>query len=138
MQITRLDHYNISPRDLEASRRFYKEVIGLREGHRPPFKAPGAWLYVGDQPVVHLLVKPERKDGPTGRLDHIAFQANGLGDMIDHLRRHKARFAIRPSNGFGFHQLFVHDPDGVLIELNYAETEAIPADAGDIPEMARS
>jgi len=138
MQITRLDHYNISPRDLEASRRFYTEVIGLNEGWRPPFRAPGAWLYVGERPVVHLLVKPDRQDGPTGRIDHIAFVATGIADMIGNLRKHKAKFWLRATPGFDFQQLFVEDPDGVLIELNYAATERLPADAGEIPALAPS
>jgi len=45
MTITKLAHYAIRTADLEASRRFYTEVIGFRVGYRPPFPFPGIWLY---------------------------------------------------------------------------------------------
>src|SRR5690349_17166239 len=52
-----LDHFNLSPADLERSRRFYKEVLRLVDGDRPMFQQPGAWLYAGTRPIVHLSVR---------------------------------------------------------------------------------
>ena len=51
MTICGLDHFNVVTSDLEASRRFYVRVLGLREGARPPFDFPGAWLYCADAAV---------------------------------------------------------------------------------------
>ena len=49
-----LDHVNIRTRRLSVLRAFYTDVLGLKDGPRPPFGHPGAWLYAGDHPIVHL------------------------------------------------------------------------------------
>src|SRR5260221_14691794 len=140
MDIKRVDHYSIRTLDLEASRRFYTEVIGLREGPRPPFDFPGYWLYSGDPPadlanaarnygLVHLMGfnkdrpgsldayvgkrKEAGADGGTGALDHVAFAATGREAMIQRLKRHKVDFHERAVPVLGLHQMFVQDPDGV-------------------------
>ena len=81
-----LQHYTIEPSDLEATKDFYCDVLGLESGDRPPLGFPGYWLYSGGVPTVHLLGerKPregivvrgtEKKFDDTGRFDHIAFAA---------------------------------------------------------------
>ena len=60
MPIGRLDHYSIRTLDVEASRRFYTEVMGFQVGFRPPFNFPGLWLYNGapypeSYGVVHII-----------------------------------------------------------------------------------
>ena len=150
MEIKRVDHYSIRTLDLEASRSFYTEVIGLKEGPRPPFDFPGYWLYSGEPPadlsnsarnygLVHLMGfnrdKPgsldayvgERKaagsEGGTGALDHVAFAASGRDAMIERLKRHNVKYHERAVPVLGLHQMFVQDPDGVTIELNYPASE---------------
>src|SRR5258708_39025785 len=100
MGLARLGHYSIRTADLEASRRFYAEVMGLRVGFRPPFAFPGLWLYPGEDEsdfgVVHLIgVAPGAPEGlsrylgerpadaaaGTGALDHIAFLATEWPDL---------------------------------------------------------
>ena len=59
MPIGRLDHYSIRTLDVDASRRFYTEVMGFQVGFRPPFDFPGLWLYNGplypeSNGVVHI------------------------------------------------------------------------------------
>ena len=51
MEIKRIDHYSIRTLDVEASRKFYTDVIGLTVGPRPEFKFPGLWLYNGKPPA---------------------------------------------------------------------------------------
>ena len=43
-----LHHFSLPVTDLERSRRFYHEILGLREITRPPFDFPGVWFAVGD------------------------------------------------------------------------------------------
>ena len=147
MEIKRVDHYSIRTLDLEASRRFYTDVIGLREGPRPPFDFPGYWLYSGEPPadlhnsarnygMVHLMgVAPGLKDylgdkdaaslkGGTGPLDHVAFAATGRDAMIERCERHKVDFFERDVPLLGLRQMFIKDPNGVTIELNYPASEA--------------
>lgn len=147
MPVGRLDHYSIRTPDIEASRRFYTEVMGFTAGFRPPFKFPGLWLYNGAQypettGVVHIIgIDPDDPQGlkdylgdrdpdtlqGTGTVDHMAFTATGLGDMRVRLQRHGIAFRERTVPSLGIHQLFFEDPSGVTLELNYPAAEAAAA-----------
>ena len=73
-----LDHVNIRVRNLEQMRSFYRDVLDLKVGYRPPFPgSPGAWLYdsVGN-PVVHLSTSTKESDQTGHRLGHIAFRTS--------------------------------------------------------------
>src|SRR5712691_3245329 len=60
----------------------------------------------------------------TGAIDHVAFRAKGLKDTMAHLRRHKIEFNERRANGQALYQLFMHDPNGIKVELNFDAAEA--------------
>src|SRR5512138_4017106 len=86
MPLGGLQHYTIEPQDLERTKDFYVDVLGLEIGDRPPLDFPGYWLYSGGTATVHLMGtrKPregivvrgtEKKYEDTGRLDHVAFAA---------------------------------------------------------------
>ena len=144
MPIGRLDHYSIRTLDIEASRRFYTEVMGFEEGFRPDFDFPGIWLYnkgghQGDYGVVHIIgIDPANPEGlkaylgdrdlstlnGTGTVDHMAFTASGLGDMRQRLERHGVAFRERTVPNLGIHQVFFEDPSQVTIELNFPAQEA--------------
>lgn len=129
MTLERLDHYTIRvrPEDLGEIRRFYVEVLGLTEGARPAFSFPGHWLYCGGKPVVHLAgtaSDDELAPTGTGRLDHVAFHATGLQDMLRHLRERAVKYEQRPVPGQELHQVFLIDPNGIKVELNYSAEEA--------------
>lgn len=84
-------------------------------------------MYAGKEPVVHLVQKPagELRRGPdTGELDHVALGGERLDAMRDMLKRHGIPFreAIVPRDGSV--QLFLHDPDGVQLELNFISPAA--------------
>ena len=83
-----LDHMTIVTADLAASRHFYGEVLGLVDGERPPFDVPGAWLYQGDRPIVHLVGREAGdQGGSTGPFDHLAFRASDLAGTVARLDR---------------------------------------------------
>lgn len=144
MPIGKLDHYSIRTLDVEASRRFYTDVMGFEAGFRPPFNFPGLWLYNGAPypascGVVHIvgvdLNDPQglkdylgdRELGSlngTGTVDHMAFAATGLADMRARLKRHGIAYRERTIPSLGLHQLFLEDPSSVTIELNYPAAEA--------------
>lgn len=130
-----LNHYTIQTRDLEATKNFYCDVVGLTVGDRPPLNFPGYWLYCGGIPTVHLLgyraQDPVIADGPsypakTGRLDHIAFACVGLKDMRTNLVSRGIKYEERVLPRLNMTQLFYLDPDGVAVECNFPaeETEA--------------
>ena len=68
----------------------------------------------------------------TGVIDHIGFRTTGLQEMIDHLKKHNIEFKERQVDDQGLYQLFLFDPNGVKIELNFANAEA----KGRKPELS--
>jgi catechol 2,3-dioxygenase-like lactoylglutathione lyase family enzyme len=125
-----LQHYTIEPVDLEATKDFYVDILGLENGDRPPLGFPGYWLYSGGVPTVHLLGQRQPRPGArvrpagvkmedTGRLDHIAFEATGFEEMRKRLRDKGLTFRENIVPRTGAAQLFLFDPDGVGVELNF-------------------
>lgn len=121
MPIATLDHINIAAPwpTLERCRRFYVDVLGLDDGFRPPFRSRGFWLYVGERPLVHL-VEGDREVGPTGAFNHFAFACSDLEATLARLRAHGVAFEETIVPATGATQLFLRDPAGVEIELNFA------------------
>ncbi len=114
--ITGLNHANISTAKLQETIDFFVQVIGLRVGPRPEFSFAGAWLYAGDQAVIHLVERAQPRDSE-GALDHISFTAPEFDAALKRLDEIGVpyRWSEIPS-GFG-RQCFVKDPNGVTIEL---------------------
>ena len=139
-----LNHFSIRSADLDACRRFYGDVLGLVLGPRPEFPFPGQWFYAGDtaftaNAVVHIIgIDAQDTEGlkaylgergaadlpGTGVVDHVAFAATGLAEMRSRLQRLGLSARERNVPGLGLQQMFLTDPNGVVIELNYPATEA--------------
>ena len=141
-----LNHYSIRTTDLGAVERFYANVLGLSAGPRPDFPFPGVWMYNGSHDnvanaVVHIIgmdVKGLKKYlgdrdvaslKGTGAVDHIAFFATGLVVMLGHLTTLGVPFRARETPSIGLYQLFLDDPCGVVVELNYPAEEKRALDA---------
>ncbi len=139
-----LNHINIRTLDLDATERFYCQVLGLIKGPRPAFEFPGAWLYTEDtshysKAVVHVSALDAANPGAlkqylgerdaaslthTGSVDHVAFFATGLADTRSRLVALDVASRERTVPGLGLHQVFVTDPNGVVVELNFPAEEA--------------
>jgi len=115
----RLDHVNIHTRDAATMISFLSEVLEVKEGHRPPFPNPGHWLYIGDQPVIHLDVIERDGDFPQGIYNHIAFALYDLGSALKRIEATGYRHEYRDIPGTTLGQIFVYGPEGVKIELQY-------------------
>ena len=119
-------HVNIRTVDLERTREFYERFAGLRVGERPPFATKGYWLYAGEAPVLHLVERrpdePDREGG--GAIDHIAFQAHDLAAVraAFDVAGIPYRESIVP--GDGSVQIFLHDPNGIRVELAFPRQDA--------------
>ena len=120
MPVLGLNHVNItgSAALIERCRVFYVNILGLTDGHRPSFRNRGFWLYAGEHPVVHLGVR-ERDTIGTSPLDHFAFTCEGLDETMARLREHGIEFTLDPARDSKNAQLFLADPAGVQIELNF-------------------
>jgi catechol 2,3-dioxygenase-like lactoylglutathione lyase family enzyme len=122
MSVGLLDHFNIRTRRLADTVRFYEDILGLQNGDRPDFGFPGAWLYSEGRPVVHLAdISPtaEQQKPDSGVVHHIAFASRDFKGMQKHLHAKDVAFEIRVVPGGELWQIFVRDPNGVMIELNY-------------------
>lgn len=127
MEIQFIDHFTLSvrPHELAALRAFYTETFGLKEGKRPAFNFPGHWLYLGARPVVHLAANlPEDAVVPdgvmaTGKFNHVSFRAKDVAGTRKRLTDLGVKFREAPVPGFPLHQIFVHDPMGLMIELTF-------------------
>jgi catechol 2,3-dioxygenase-like lactoylglutathione lyase family enzyme len=122
MSVGVLDHFNIRTRKLGDTVRFYEEVLDLKKGDRPNFAFPGAWMYSEGKPVVHLVDisqtdEPQKPD--SGVVHHVAFASRGFAGMKQRLTSRNLPFDVRGVPGVEVWQIFVTDPNGVLIELNY-------------------
>ena len=129
MPIEALDHYNICTSDLDRARRFYSDVVGLRDGERPPFGRPGAWMYLGEQAVVHISTSRTPASRKSDAFDHVAFRAQGLDETRARLRAHGVHFQEFAVPENDLHQVFFRDPDGTEIELIFSGDEARAAAA---------
>jgi catechol 2,3-dioxygenase-like lactoylglutathione lyase family enzyme len=118
MALHGLDHVTVNCADLDRSRSFYAEVLGMTDGERPNFGFPGAWLYLGGRPVVHL-VGVDRGAETTGSFDHVAFEADDFPGTRARMESLKVDFDENHFVAAKLHQIFLHDPDGVKIELNF-------------------
>lgn len=141
MQVTGLEHYLVRAKDIEQTKAFYVDMLGLKEGFREPFPFPGYWLYLGDVPCVHLVgtdmgdagrtgYLAENIDGRgadadamkgTGAIDHLGFRATGLSAYRQHFEKTAVNFRERVVGELT--QLFVEDPNGITIELNFVTAD---------------
>lgn len=126
--IVRMDHFTVMTDRLTETLDFYA-MLGLTVGPRPDFGVGGAWLYVGDHPLLHIVETTRMPEPRRGALDHMAFFAQ-------HFQATAARIVaaghtyrvIRTPRPFSFWQLFLFDPNGVEVELDFAADEAPPPD----------
>jgi catechol 2,3-dioxygenase-like lactoylglutathione lyase family enzyme len=138
MPLSHLEHYLIQAEDLEATKDWYVSVLGMRAGAHPDFGFPVYWLYLGERDVLHLTqggagISEKRKQylgqesqatRGSGVIDHVAFRASGLAETIAHLDRLGVAYKERQVDDQGLYQLFLFDPNGVKVELNFVASEA--------------
>ena len=155
-----LEHILILTDDPEATRDWFCNNLGFRNGDHPEFGFPVYWLYIGEQDVIHIgkarhsshqdtyLKTPGDQKGVdysaagvmgSGRIDHLCLNSDGLEEFIDRLTKNGVEFSERKAHNSNLYQLFMREPiNGIKVELNFAWEEAarlgrVPAwtDAGE-------
>jgi glyoxylase I family protein len=133
VDIETIHHVSLPVTDVERSKRFYREILGLREIERPPFDFPGAWFQLGDDQL-HLIVHDgstmRGSKGVDGRDIHFAIRVPSFRKALALLEAKGYRedaddellqMKVSPHATAGFPQIYVVDPDRNVIEIN-AET----------------
>jgi catechol 2,3-dioxygenase-like lactoylglutathione lyase family enzyme len=130
MKIKKLDHYGLYVSDLEATRRFYVEVLGMAEIPRPAsFTFPGAW-FERNNAQIHASVEldpgrvPNRHSRPAapelerGFWPHFALEVDDLDAARTELSEHSVPIVGGPHlRSDGVLQMYILDPDGYMVEL---------------------
>jgi catechol 2,3-dioxygenase-like lactoylglutathione lyase family enzyme len=132
MPLIQMEHFLVLTDDIDATRDFYIDALGMQSGPRPPLEFPGHWVYLGPTPVIHIaewqtytahsstksIAVSTRAPG-TGPVDHIAFNAQDYDGVLERLRRHGVDVRTNDSRNAPVRQLFLFDPNGVKIEINF-------------------
>jgi catechol 2,3-dioxygenase-like lactoylglutathione lyase family enzyme len=112
----------VAEKDLVLKLRdFYCDVVGLTEGFRPTFERFGFWLYIEDKDVLHLIT-PKEGDGRSPQkssFDHVAFKTANYQGILKKLQSLDIPFEEKPIPGMASHQIFLRDPAGNRVELNF-------------------
>lgn len=129
MRVEALDHINVITADLEGTARFYTELFGLepRDGPPPLTHENARWMYdEAGRAIVHInsLECPRAYDrdvhaGPTGALHHVALRCSGYEEVRERLRRRGIGHQLNQVAAARLKQIFVLDPNQVLLELNF-------------------
>ena len=134
MALKTFEHVLILADDVDKTKDFYVDILGLEVGYRPDFPFKGYWLYLKDNKdaCIHLAMRKQdtgqdyyigKKDdvkSGSGAIDHVAFNADDIEGMKSKLDKISMEYTHRKVPGFPLEQLFIMDPDGVKVELNYA------------------
>ena len=123
MPVTTMNHFTILTDDVAATVDFYRDLLGLVDGPRPPFDFPGAWLYAGERPILHVVGGRNADELRPGVIDHMAFSATGLSDTLALLASRNVQHTCRRLPSAGTWQVFFNDPNGARVELDFAADE---------------
>ncbi len=126
MQLKNFDHVNLRTTRLQEMVDWYDNVLGLRQGKRPGFPFPGAWLYLGDHPFVHLNeIEPPEAAGSEGdlKLEHFAFTASGAVEFEARLKERGEAFRKVVVEDTGMVAFNIADPDGNHIHVDFPVSE---------------
>jgi catechol 2,3-dioxygenase-like lactoylglutathione lyase family enzyme len=129
VRVEALDHVNIITADVAGTARFYAELFGLepRDGPAPLTHENARWMYDdAGRAIVHInsLDCPRAYDrqvraGPTGALHHVALRCSGYEELRVRLRQRGVGHQLNDVTAVGLRQIFVLDPNQVLLELNF-------------------
>ena len=117
----KFDHVIIRTANLDAMRNWYVNVLGLTDGWRPPFAFPGAWLYAGDDAIVHLVGvgRTPAADEVDIRIEHFSLQGDDLDAFRVKLKAEGVACREARVPGTDILQLNIHDPDGNHIHVDF-------------------
>jgi catechol 2,3-dioxygenase-like lactoylglutathione lyase family enzyme len=119
--VSRIDHVNIRTPDMAGTIAFFRDMLGMT-----PIAAPGrdmaenTWLLdAGGKAAVHVNHRADVPGAGNGAFHHVALECTGHDGMLQRLCDAGHDVRTNRIDALGLRQLFVHDPNGVLVELNF-------------------
>jgi catechol 2,3-dioxygenase-like lactoylglutathione lyase family enzyme len=121
-----MNHFTITAEDRDKTLDFYCNLLGLVEGHRPDLGFPGAWLYPpsGGAAVLHIYWDRPMPSLRTGVIDHLAFTSSDLKTVKARIDARGLPYRLQQQVGAGTWQLFLNDPNGAKVELDFDPSES--------------
>lgn len=141
MGIKRLDHVNFVTHDPQATINFYCNIIGLHLGNGLSIDtSQSLYFYIPDEPIAILHIGNAKlaKDQPkfkrladldidhqgsfsTGAFDHfcIAIDMDDYDVFLSRLKNNKIQYQTYCHNDMALKQIWLLDPNGVRVELNF-------------------
>ena len=122
MRIEQLAHVNIRTTQLDVMIDWYTNVLGLKTGRRPNFPFPGAWMYAGEYPFVHLVgIKGPAAVGSEVKLklEHFSLLARGGAEFIEKLEAEGIKYHRAELPDFNLCLINIWDPDGNHIHVDF-------------------
>jgi catechol 2,3-dioxygenase-like lactoylglutathione lyase family enzyme len=125
MAVTGINHINIevTAEQLPRVKAFYEDVLGLKPGFRAASKRDGVWLYAGNTPVIHLSVTEDwMNESDKIHFNHVAFACTGLAEFMGDFTQKNIPYTLeqRSLADREMTQIFLYDPVGIKVELNFA------------------
>lgn len=151
MAISHLEHFLVVAQDYEATVQWYIDNLGFEKGPHPDFGADVevTWLYLGDRDIIHVVpprpddeVRPAPDPDATPEdiaqgsrpIHHIAFRAANRVEMTDRFKERGVTYLEQQASKEDLYQVFVRDPNGITVELNFPAEEA--ADMEGLAQLA--
>ena len=125
MSVQGMNHFTVLSDDLEATKKFYCDLLGFEVGARPNFQFPGYWLWVGDQPILHVIHRKQLNEVRAGVIDHMAFSASDVKGVKARFDAASVKYDLRRQKDSGIWQLFTYDPNGAKVELDFDPAESL-------------
>jgi len=144
MTVRRLDHVNVLTRDLPGTIAFYEDLLEMKAGPAPSGDIRrAAWIYDdGDLPILHIqavdATQPEAKFADirkrlgdmigrldlerladTGSVEHVALECSDYERMKKRCEERGIEARLNLVQRTGLRQIFIRDPNGVILELNF-------------------
>lgn len=135
MKVTGFTHVSVHAHDLDESMRFYTELFGMEEIPAPGFPFPVRWLRVGDLQL-HLF----QSDDPAPQGHHFGIEVDNFEATYKKVRE----MGVQEESGYfsnvyelpdGAVQLYVRDPAGNMVEVNWPDVATL--DRSVIPEIEK-
>ena len=129
IKTTEFSHVAVRVTDVEKSKNFYEQVIGLKTIPRPQIKIPGEWYGVGNNQLhiiggaprtgidptgPHMAIEVEDFDATKAKVEELGIPYLDGAAMVSRMTPEAQKMVGR--------QLWIQDPDGNVIELRQSSS----------------